>query len=444
MIVISRRRFLALSGGLLASGCAATRSADPALPSSPSFPSSPSSPSASATPAPLTATPTTTPGVVTTVSTPPELASAALVDQPVLVLVELRGGNDAVNTLPPLTGAYRDLRPTLSLAEGEILTSTALARHGLHPSLSPLLPFAESGRMATLAGIGFDDPNRSHFVSMDRWARADRLDDSLGWLGRWLDMLPDELTCLGATSLGAVGEVAIGASQRATVIDDVTAFTFPSTLSNATIRTLGEQPSNDPIVAAAQRAFVNSVGAIEEFDEIADAVRARTPERDGDALGVQSGAYTTGLAVAAEMILGDVGTRVVTISVNGFDTHSDQLETHAALLADLANGLSQFWATLDDAGASNRVLLATTSEFGRRVAQNASEGCDHGAAGVSFLMGNAVNGALFGALDTGDLFDGDLRPQLDPRLMFTACLDWLGGDVDQILGKRYEDIALLK
>ncbi|MFT4773061.1 MAG: hypothetical protein ACI83Y_001276 [Candidatus Azotimanducaceae bacterium] len=444
MIVISRRRFLALSGGLLASGCAATRSADPALPSSPSFPSSPSSPSASATPAPLTATPTTTPGVVTTVSTPPELASAGLVDQPVLVLVELRGGNDAVNTLPPLTGAYRDLRPTLSLAEGEILTSTALARHGLHPSLSPLLPFAESGRMATLAGIGFDDPNRSHFVSMDRWARADRLDDSLGWLGRWLDMLPDELTCLGATSLGAVGEVAIGASQRATVIDDVTAFTFPSTLSNATIRTLGEQPSNDPIVAAAQRAFVNSVGAIEEFDEIADAVRARTPERDGDALGVQSGAYTTGLAVAAEMILGDVGTRVVTISVNGFDTHSDQLETHAALLADLANGLSQFWATLDDAGASNRVLLATTSEFGRRVAQNASEGCDHGAAGVSFLMGNAVNGALFGALDTGDLFDGDLRPQLDPRLMFTACLDWLGGDVDQILGKRYEDIALLK
>jgi uncharacterized protein (DUF1501 family) len=438
MIIISRRRFLALSGGLLASGCAANRSADLALPSSAS------APSASATPAPLTAVPTTTPGVVTTVSTPPELASAALVDQPVLVLVELRGGNDAVNTLPPLTGAYRDLRPTLSLAESDILTTTALAGHGLHPSLGPLLPFAESGRMATLAGIGFDDPNRSHFVSMDRWARADRLDDSIGWLGRWLDTLPDELTSLGVTSLGAVGEVAIGASRSATVIDDVDAFAFPSMLSNSTIRTLGEQPSNDPIVAAAQRAFVNSVGAIEEFDEIADAVRARTPERDVDALGVQSGAYTTGLAVAAEMILGDVGTRVVTISVNGFDTHSDQLETHAALLADLANGLSQFWATLDDAGASDRVLLATTSEFGRRVAQNASEGCDHGAAGVSFLMGNAVNGALLGAIDTGDLLNGDLRPQLDPRLMFTACLDWLGGDVDQILGKRYEDIALLK
>ena len=438
MIVISRRHFLALSGGLLATRCTASQSAEPTIPS-------PSAPSAtSPTSAPTTAPPTTTPGVVTTVSTPSELASAALVDQPVLVLVELRGGNDAVNTLPPLTGAYRDLRPTLSLAVSDIMMSTALAGHGLHPSLGPLLPFAESGRMATLAGIGFDDPNRSHFVSMDRWARADRLDDSLGWLGRWLDTLPDELTSLGATSLGAVGEVAIGASQSATVIDDVAAFTFPSTLSNATIRALGEQPSSDPIVAAAQRAFVDSVGAIEEFDEIADAVRARTPVRDVDALGVQSGAYTTGLAVAAEMILGDVGTRVVTISVNGFDTHSEQLETHAELLADLANGLAQFWTTLDAAGASDRVLLATTSEFGRRVAQNASEGCDHGAAGVSFVMGNSVNGALSGALDTSNLLNGDLRPQLDPRVMFTACLDWLGADVEQILGKRYDDIALLR
>jgi uncharacterized protein (DUF1501 family) len=432
MIIISRRRFLALSGGLLATGCTATRSVDPAA----------SSPSTTTT-TPATAVSTTTPGVVTTVSTPPELASAAMIDQPVLVLVELRGGNDAVNTLPPLTGAYRDLRPTLSLAESDIMLATGLPGHGLHPSLSPLLPFVESGRMATLAGIGFDDPNRSHFVSMDRWARADRLDDSLGWLGRWLDTLPDELTSLGATSLGAVGEVAIGASQAATVIDDVNAFAFPSTLSNATVRALGEQLSNDPIVAAAQRAFVDSVGAIEEFDEIADAVRARTTKRDVNALGAQPGAFSTGLAVAAEMILGDVGTRVVTISVNGFDTHSEQLETHAALLADLANGLSQFWATLDGAGASERVLLATTSEFGRRVAQNASEGCDHGAAGVSFVMGNSVNGALSGTLDTSDLVDGDLRPQLDPRVMFTACLDWLGADVEQILGRRYDEISLL-
>jgi uncharacterized protein (DUF1501 family) len=89
------------------------------------------------------------------------------------------------------------------------------------------------------------------------------------------------------------------------------------------------------------------------------------------------------------------------------------------------------------------VLLATTSEFGRRVRENASNGCDHGAAGVSFLMGDSIAAGLHGMLDTGDLLDGDLRPLIDPRTLFTACLDWLGGDVEQILGRRYDDITLL-
>ena len=115
------------------------------------------------------------------------------------------------------------------------------------------------------------------------------------------------------------------------------------------------------MLAAARRAFVDSVGATEEFDPIADAVRSRVPEREPGDLGPALGAFTTGLAVAAEMILGDVGTRVVSISVNGFDTHSDQLAQHADLLSDLARGLTQFWATLDEVGAADGVLVATTA-----------------------------------------------------------------------------------
>jgi len=129
--------------------------------------------------------------------------------------------------------------------------------------------------------------------------------------------------------------------------------------------------------------------------------------------------------------------------VGCFDTHADQLDTHAALLGDLANGLAGFWATLDAAGASGRVLVATTSEFGRRVAQNASDGCDHGAAGVSFVMADSVAAAQFGSIDTGDLLEGDLRPQIDPRALFTACLDWLDADVERILGRRYDEVRLL-
>ncbi|NND73685.1 MAG: DUF1501 domain-containing protein, partial [Ilumatobacter sp.] len=262
-------------------------------------------------------------------------------------------------------------------------------------------------------------------------------------LGRWLDSLPADPAALGATSLGSRGDVLVGEVRNPTVIDEVDAFAFPTGLSNSSIRLLGDPPGDDPLLAAAQRAFVDSVGAIEEFDAIADAVRAKAGDRPADAVGQQRGAFSTGLAVAAEMILGDVGTRVVTVSVAGFDTHSDQLTTHADLLADLASGLAGFWATLDEAGASERVLLATTSEFGRRVRENASGGCDHGAAGVSFLMGSAIDGGLHGTLDTSNLLDGDLQAGIDPRVLFTACLDWLGGDVERVLGQRYDDVSLL-
>jgi len=432
MITISRRRFLALTGGVLATGCTAAREADIVVPSPTTAGTSPT-------------TTSTVPGVVTSVSS----TEPAPFGNNVLVLVELRGGNDAVNTLPPLTGAYRDLRPTIALPETDLVMSEHFGPHGLHPSLAPLLDLADAGRLATLAGIGFEDPDRSHFVSLDRWARADRMDDGLGWLGRWIDTLPDELPSLGATALGGSGDVLLGAKAPGTVIEGVDAFAFPTLVSNGSMRALGDSPansshgSNDPMLAAARRAFVDSVGATEEFDAIADAVRSRVPEREPGDLGPALGAFTTGLAVAAEMILGDIGTRVVSISVNGFDTHSDQLAQHADLLSDLAQGLTQFWATLDEVGAADCVLVATTSEFGRRVAENASNGCDHGAAGVSFVMGNSIVPGLSGALDTADLLDGDLRPQIDPRVLMTACLDWLGADVEQIIGQRHDDVPII-
>lgn len=423
MITVSRRRFLALTGGFVATGCTTAGrfpSADPSTSTAPSAPPPPT---------------TTPPGssVVTTVTTPPELAP----DQRILVLVELAGGNDAVNTVPPLTGSYRALRPTLALPEADLVTSDLLPGHALHPSLAPLVPFLDGGRLAVVAGIGYPDPDRSHFVATDRWLRADRMGDRYGWLGRWLDRLPDDLPALGATALGSGGALLLGADRRGTVIDEAGAFAFPEGLSHASIRSLTEPLGDDPLVAAAQQAFLASIGAVEEFDPVADAVRAGLPA------GAPGGALSTGLAVAAQLAIGGVGTRVVTVKAGGFDTHSAQLAVHADLLADLATGLASFWATVDAAGMSDRILLATHSEFGRRVAENASSGCDHGAAGASLLMGRSVCPGLHGTIDTDDLLDGDLRPLIDPRTMFTACLDWLGADVEPILGRRYDEIPLL-
>lgn len=434
MISISRRRFLALTGGLLATGCAPGNG--PSL--SRTDTTSSAGGSTSTTPA-TTPTSTTLPtsSVVTTVTTPADLVSG----DRVIVMVELAGGNDAINTLVPTAGAYRDARPTIAIAEDQLLAADGLAGYSLHPSLGALVPYFDAGAMSIVAGVGFPDPDRSHFVSTDRWLRADRMDETLGWLGRWIDQLPDDVSTLGATSLGGNGRMLLGAERAGTVIDAADAFALPAGLSHSVVRSIASPADDDELTAAAKRSIEASVGAIEEFDAIADAVRARVDEGSGYVrLG---GAFSTGLAVAAELILGDVGTRVVTVSGNGFDTHGEQVDLQADLLSDLATGLDEFWKTLEAAGASDRVLLVTHSEFGRRVDENGSGGTDHGAAGLSFVMGSTVTGGLHGAIDLGNLLDGDLRPVVDPRTMYTAVLDWVGGDVERILGQRYDEFPML-
>lgn len=425
---ITRRRFLLVAGGATLAGCAGTRTAAP--------PSSSTSPSTTR-PSPGGGADLPTPTVVTTTTVP----SALVPDDRVLVVVELNGGNDAINTLPPTTTAYHDLRPTLALAD-DVLVGAGFDGHALHPSLAPMIPLLDAGVLAVVAGIGWDDPDRSHFASMDRWFRADRVNEPYGWIGRWLDTLDTDLGALGAVALGSNNELLTGAQRGGTLITAADAFRLPPGLSNSDLRALTEPISADPSIAAAQRAFAEAIGAVAEFDPIADAVRAVAPS-DPDGYGPVDGPFSTGLAVAAELILADADTRVVSVSGSGFDTHADQLDTHADLLGDLAYGLVAFWATLEAAGQADRVLLVTTSEFGRRAVENGSGGCDHGAGGVSFALGRAVVPGLHGAIELNDLLDGDLRPIFDPRSMFTGCLDWLGGDPEKVLGDRYEDFGLL-
>lgn len=436
MTPISRRRFIIVAGGAAVAGCAGSRASD--------------SSSRAADPG---GTSTVPPSSVVTTTTVP---SALVPDDRVLVIVELTGGNDAINTLPPTIGAYHDLRPTLSLPD-DTLVSAGFDGHALHPALAPMVPMIEAGVLGVVAGIGWDQPDRSHFASLDRWNRADRVAEPYGWVGRWLDTLDADPSALGAVGLGSTNDLMKGAQRGATLIAAAEAFGFPAGLSNADIRRLTDPTSDDPLLAAAQRAFGDAVGAVSEFDPIADAVRSAAGDQgagyqgagvagagvegagvEGNGLALSGGTFSTGLAVAAELILSDVETKVVSISGSGFDTHARQLEIHGELLADLAAGLATFWATLEAAGQADRVLLVTTSEFGRRATENGSGGCDHGAAGVSFVLGRGIAPGLHGAVDLTDLLDGDLRPSIDPRAMFTGCLDWLGGDVERVLGDRYD------
>ncbi|MDO8363617.1 MAG: DUF1501 domain-containing protein [Actinomycetota bacterium] len=360
-----------------------------------------------------------------------------------LVLVQLNGGNDLLNSLPPTDGRYRDLRPTLAIPEAEVVGLTGLADAGLHPSLAPLGALWDVGGLALVRGIGFEVPNRSHFVSMDRWWTADEL-SAAGWVGRVLDGVPGRPSPLFATALGAGAPVLVGRTAQPTVITSPGSFRWvdlqPEWIAGlAVTEGAGTSPDGD-LRAAAREAFQRTLRAVADFADITGGSETADdlPEREGGAT------IADGLAVAAQLLTSDVGAQVVVVSAGGFDTHANQLPVHAGLLADLAAGLVTFQAAIDAAGLTDEVLLVATSEFGRRAGENGSGGCDHGAGGLALALGGQVRGGIYGDIDLGDLLDGDVRPTVAPQALFTRCLDWLGADAAQVLGARDDALDLLR
>jgi uncharacterized protein (DUF1501 family) len=358
----------------------------------------------------------------------------------VLVVVQLNGGNDGLNTLVPADGRYHDARPTLAIPESDVLTLSGATGYGWNPALAPLLPLWDAARMACVAGIGFPDPDRSHFVAMDRWWRADDLSAPAGWLGRVLDGLAAEPTPLHAVALGAGAPLLDGEQRRPTVILTPDGFVFDERLDTAALGLLATSGADaGELEAAARAATARAIGAVEAFARVA----ADTAGSDGDVGTREGGAsLAQGLDLAGRLVTSDAGTRIVVVSAGGFDTHAGQADQHAALLADLAAGIVGFQAQVEAAGIADRVLLVTTSEFGRRVAENASGGTDHGA-GSSVLVVGPVRPGIHGGVDLGDLLDGDVRPSVDARALHTTCLDWLGVEPEPVLGGRWDDVALL-
>ncbi|MEO6123540.1 MAG: DUF1501 domain-containing protein [Ilumatobacteraceae bacterium] len=356
-----------------------------------------------------------------------------------LVVVQLNGGNDALNTLVPSDGRYRDARPTLAIPEAELVALAGNSRWSLHPSLAPLTSYWDAGDVAFLPGIGFPYPNHSHFVSLDRWWRADDLEASTGWLGR--SVTDGDLVPLYATALGSGAPLLRSDQFQAATVSQPSGFVFPGALPADVIARLSNVMGVDPLTALAQRSLLETIGAVQSFS------RLLTPdEAAADVLSYREGGVdlASGLDLAARLVTGDVGTRIVVVSVGGFDTHSNQLATQAELLADLAAGIDTFMHQVASAGLAETTLVVTTSEFGRRVGENASGGFDHGAGGMSMMFGPMVRGGVLTDIDLGEQLDGDVRPTVDPRTMYTACLDWLGMDVEASLAQRYDEVALLR
>jgi uncharacterized protein (DUF1501 family) len=365
----------------------------------------------------------------------------------VLVVVQLSGGNDGLNTLVPADGRYRDARPTIAVPEAGLVALAGTTAYSLHPSLAPLAPLWQAGHIAAVQSIGYEGSSRSHFAALRSWwaAKPDGSGTD-GWLGRWLDGTGvADGNPLAAVALAGAGTPALSAGHAVSTVivrPELFSLALPgrtesTALVDAFLATAAPL-APDPLLAAAQAAIPTSVEAVHTLqrDHLAGA--------GADSAGGGKGDITDGLAIAARIVELDAGTRVILVGGGGFDTHASEEPGHGSLLGDLAGGIAAFFSALTDKGVADRVLLVTTSEFGRQVAENGSGGTDHGAGSVQFVVGPKVRGGVVGDLDLAALDDGDVRPQIDVRSLYAVALDWLGGPTDDILGARYDRHDLLR
>ncbi len=372
-------------------------------------------------------------------------------DDPILVVVQLSGGNDGLNTIIPYADdAYYRYRPTLALARNEqIRIDDKLA---VHRSLQPLQSVFDEGEFTWIQGVGYPNPNRSHFRSMEIWQTASDADKALrtGWIGRYFDN-----TCQGAQPPAAVtiGREMPKALQAGDghpmgiALDRPEHFAWANPGLTTTHRRRQRElmdflnqsfpgPSGQSIDYLQRTALQ----AIQSSDVIAAAERSYRSNVE-----YPDNRFGHDLQLIAKLIAGGVSGRVFYASIGGFDTHADQAGVHARLLAQVATGLVAFRRDLIRQRAWEKVAILGFSEFGRRVDENGSQGTDHGAAGPMFVMGKGFRGGLFGEHPSmDDLGNSDLKFSIDFRSVYATVLEkWMGAAHDRVLGRSFPLLNLV-
>jgi uncharacterized protein (DUF1501 family) len=362
-------------------------------------------------------------------------AFAAALAQPsrrLLILVELRGGNDGLNTVVPYGDPlYAALRPRIAVARDQVVKLTDGT--GLHPSLEKLHARWEARELAIVQGVGYPQPNLSHFRSIEIWDTASKSDEYLdaGWLARAFAASPSPASfaadgvVVGAGSMGPLA----GNAARCIALADPAQF-----LRNARLAR-GEGETRNPALAHILRV---------ERDVRASAEKLTAGRKFEAAF--PAGAFGNAVNTAAQLAANESGVAVVRLSLGSFDTHANQQGTHANLLRQLAEGLEALRAALLEAGRWDTTVIATYAEFGRRPRENQSGGTDHGTASTHLVLGGKVKGGLYGAAPALDRLDGDgnLPHAVDFRGYYATFLDrWWGIDSKAVLGGRFETLPIL-
>ena len=378
----------------------------------------------------------------------PQFLSAAArqsTSERILVVVEMAGGNDGLNTVVPFADdAYHKARPTLGISRSDVVTIND--QLGLHSALRGFADLLNDGHLAIVQGVGYDNPNRSHFESMDIWHTCQHKEENRvdGWLGRYLE-------ASGLNHGTDPSGLHLGADKQ------------PFALMSRNVRV--------PSIRSLEQFRLNGVDR-EQFRQAVQELTSARTEDDNDLLGFVQTSTTSAIAASkrieatgksykpsseypatalgeklntvAGLIVSGLTTQVYYVQVDGFDTHSQQANAHAGLLRQVGDAVKAFTNDMIAQKLGDRIAVMCFSEFGRRVSENASEGTDHGTAGPMFVAGTKLNAGLVGSHPSmDDLLDGDLKHHTDFRKVYASILNnWMGCDSEAILKGSYDPVPL--
>ncbi|MDB6064428.1 MAG: hypothetical protein JWR26_636 [Pedosphaera sp.] len=393
-------------------------------------------------------------------------------DSTILVVLQMAGGNDGLNTVVPFTNDfYHRTRPKIALAPNDILKANDEV--GFHPSLTGFKDLYDAGNLAVIQGIGYPNPNRSHFRSTEIWQTGSDSEkiEKYGWLGRYFDnacqgcdpsvgvnigrQMPQSFTAKTPTGVSLENpqsyrfmssdrgrRTGAGGSE-----DSYRKMNEPDEAMSMDSTSGGAENNSGDTIGSIHGSTTHSGSALDFLERTAmdaqvssEKIRTISGKIENKATYPQS-QLANALKLVARLIGGGLPTRVFYVSQGGYDTHTNQLATQQRLLKDLGDSVKAFTEDMKVQGNMSRVLLMTFSEFGRRVAENANSGTDHGAAAPMFMIGNKVKAGLFGkypSLAPNDLVNGDMKYNVDFRSVYAGVLEgWLKTPSAPILGRQF-------
>ena len=364
----------------------------------------------------------------------------------VLTVLQLSGGNDALNTIVPYGDPlYKDNRPDVGISEDQVLP---IDDHlGFHPGMKPLKELYDQGKVAIILGVGYANPNRSHFRSMDIWHTCEPdKNGTEGWLGRVIrDLDPKGENVLTGVNLGR-------GLPRALALSGVPVASVGNLETYGVLTGISREEQRDRALEVYARMYSPAVGLGMVGDYVSqtgmDALKGAdilqtAPQKYSSTVEYASGTVAQYMKNMAQVHLAQLGTRVLytTAVYNAFDTHATQLSTHARLWQETSQAIGDFYADLKEHNASENVAILVFSEFGRRVHDNGS-GTDHGSGSIAFVIGDGVKGGIYGeypSLAPEKLLEGDLHFNNDFRSTYSTLLEqWMGLDPVPIVNGAFE------